>query len=515
MTDNRIRKILIVGGGTAGWMTAATMAQILQIQKNKYCEVALVESDAIGTIGVGEATIPQIGTFHRTLGIDENDFVRATRGSYKLGIEFVDWGAKGDRYIHPFGPFGLDMEGVSFHAFFLKRHGADYGVATHEQYSLQSVAGRQAKFMRPINAGNSPLSKIAYAFHFDASLYAKFLRDYAEKRGVSRHEGKIVDVALDAEKGHIRSVTLDDGLAFDADLFIDCTGFRGLLIEGALKAGYNDWSHWLPCDRAVAVPCASVSPLLPYTRATAREAGWQWRIPLQHRIGNGYVYSSRFIDDAKAADTLLANLDGEALAEPRFIRFVAGHRKSFWKGNCVAIGLSSGFIEPLESTSIHLIQSGVAKLFQMFPDRNFNDADRDRYNRIMTFEFERIRDFIVLHYNATTRDDSPMWNYVRTMRIPDYLEEKIRLFKSYGRIFRESEELFNDTSWFAVMLGQRIRPAGYDPVADVLSAEETAMRLDKIREAIVNSAAYMPSHEAFIAENCAAPDFQFAPARSA
>ena len=286
MTDNRIRKILIVGGGTAGWMTAAVLSKLL---KNDYADIQLVESEEIGTVGVGEATIPQIGTFNRTLGIEENDFVKATQGSFKLGIEFVDWGAKGERYIHPFGAYGLDMEGVSFHAFFLKHHGHDYTVNTVEQYSLQALAARQNRFMRPVNAGNSPLSKIAYAFHFDAGLYARYLRGQSEARGVTRQEGKIVDVALHPETGYIKHVQLTDGRILDADFFVDCTGFRGLLIEQALKAGYNDWSHWLPCDRAIAVPCESAERLTPYTRSTAREAGWQWRIPLQHRIGNGHV----------------------------------------------------------------------------------------------------------------------------------------------------------------------------------------------------------------------------------
>ncbi|MCI4645234.1 MAG: tryptophan 7-halogenase [Hyphomonadaceae bacterium] len=505
MSDRRIRKILIVGGGTAGWMAGATLSKLL---KNQYCEIELVESEQIGTVGVGEATIPQIGTFNRTLGIDENDFIRRTKATFKLGIEFQDWGRIGDRYIHPFGPYGLDMDGVSFHAFFLKHHGADYTVDTLEQYSLQAVAARQAKFMRPVNAGNSPLSKIAYAFHFDATLYAKFLREEAEARGVVRHEGLVTKVSQRGEDGFISSVTLEDGRELEADLFIDCTGFRGLLIEGALHAGYNDWSHWLPVDRAIAVPCERVDPLIPYTRSIAREAGWQWRIPLQHRTGNGHVFASNFTSVEAAHDTLMGSLDTPPTAEPRYLRFLTGHRKSFWKKNCVALGLSAGFIEPLESTSIHLIQSGIAKLLQMFPDRNFDPVNIDRYNRVTTFEFERIRDFIILHYHATEREDSEFWRYVKAMPVPDYLADKIALFKAYGRIFRENDELFNDTSWFSVMIGQRLRPAMYDPVAEVQSRQETAERIANIRSVIATSADHMPLHADFIDQHCKAPGLE-------
>lgn len=498
--DYRLRRILIVGGGSAGWMTAAALSKIL---KNNYAEITLIESDLIGTVGVGEATIPQIGTFNRTLGIDENEFVRRTKGTFKLGIEFVDWGADGERYIHPFGPYGLDMDGVSFHAFFVKQH-KDQSSEALAQYSLQAQAAAQNRFMRPINAGNSPLSKIAYAFHFDAGLYAQFLRREAELRGVRRVEGTIKAVEKRAEDDNIDHVVLDDGRRFEADLFVDCSGFRGLLIEQALGAGYVDWSHYLPTNSAVAVPSSRTEPLLPYTRSTAREAGWQWRIPLQHRTGNGYVYSTAFTDDDRAANILLSSLDGKALADPRVIRFTAGHRKRFWIGNCVSIGLSAGFLEPLESTSLHLIQSGIARMLQMLPDRRFSPVDIARYNRVCTFEYERIRDFIVLHYHATRRSGSAFWDYVRTMPIPDYLADKIALFESHGRIFRENEELFNDTSWFAVMNGQGLRARDYDPVADVQDAEETRRRLAHIRETIATCADRMPAHAEFIDNHCAA-----------
>ncbi|WGM48323.1 Flavin-dependent tryptophan halogenase RebH [Brevundimonas sp. NIBR10] len=499
-TDNRIRKIAIVGGGTAGWMTAAALAKILG---PGYAEITLIESDEIGTVGVGEATIPQIRTFNTMLGLDEDEFIRRTQGTFKLGIQFRDWGRIGDHYFHPFGPFGVDMEGVSFHAFWLRLNQQGDSSSISE-YSLQAMAAERGKFMRPIDAGRSPLSKIAYAFHFDAGLYARYLREYSEGRGVSRLEGRIVDVALRGEDGFVERLTLGDGRTVEADLFVDCSGFRGLLIEGALKTGYDDWSHWLPADRAVAVPCERVEDPVPFTRSTARAAGWQWRIPLQHRTGNGYVFSSRFIDEADATADLLSQLDGKALAEPRTLRFTTGRRRKSWNRNVVALGLASGFIEPLESTSIHMVQSGIANLLAMFPTKAFEQAETDRFNRVVAYEAERIRDFIILHYNATQRTDTEFWNYVRTMPVPDSLLEKYEIFRSRGRVFRENEELFNDTSWFAVMIGQNVAPASYDPVADVLTVDETRRRLAQTAEAIRNSADYMPAHAAFIAEHCAA-----------
>ena len=498
--DDRIRKIAIVGGGTAGWMTAAALAKILG---PAYASITLIESEEIGTVGVGEATIPQIRTFNTMLGLDEDEFIRRTQGTFKLGIQFRDWGRIGDEYFHPFGPFGVDMEGVSFHAFWLRLNQLG-DPARITDYSLQAMAAEGGKFMRPINAGRSPLSQIAYAFHFDASLYAAYLRDYAEAKGVRRIEGRIVDVALRDGDGFVESITLEDGRKVEADLFVDCSGFRGVLIEGALKTGYDDWSHWLPCDRAVAVPCERVSDPTPYTRSTARSSGWQWRIPLQHRTGNGYVFSSRFIDEARATEDLLGRLDGRPLAEPRTLRFTTGRRRKAWNRNVVALGLASGFIEPLESTSIHMVQSGIANLLAMFPTKAFEPAETDRYNRVIAYEAERIRDFIILHYNATQRTDSPFWDYVRTMPVPDSLMDKYDIFRSRGRVFRENEELFNDTSWFAVLIGQNILPAQYDPVADVLSVEETRRRLAQTAEAIRNSADYMPIHGAFVSDHCAA-----------
>jgi tryptophan 7-halogenase len=498
--DNRIRRIAIVGGGTAGWMTAAALAKVLG---RDYATITLVESDAIGTVGVGEATIPQINIFNRMLGIDENDFVRRTKGSFKLGIQFVDWTRKGHSYFHPFGKFGVDMEGVSFHAYWLRLR--QMGLASDiGDYALMAKAAADGKFMRPVDAGNSPLSQIAYAFHFDAGLYALFLRDHAEARGVVRHEGKVINVVQRSTNGFVEAVELEDGTRVEADLFIDCSGFHGLLIEQTLKAGYDDWSNWLPCNRAVAVPCAGGEDLPPFTRSTAREAGWQWRIPLQHRVGNGYVYCSDHISDDEAAAKLLANLGGEALADPRFIEFTTGKRRKYWDKNVVAIGLASGFMEPLESTSIWMIQSGISRLLANFPDMNFAAVDRDRYNRVLTTETEEIRDFLVLHYKATERDDTPFWDYCRNMPIPERLDEKIRIFENSGRTFRENEELFNDTSWFAVMAGQGLKPRTYDPVANLMNLDLTKARLAEIKSAVAASADYMPKHRDFIAANCAA-----------
>lgn len=498
--DNRIQKVLIVGGGTAGWMAAAAMAKVL---KNQYCEIQLVESDSIGTVGVGEATIPQIQLFNKMLGLDENEFVRKTQGTFKLGIQFVNWGHIGERYLHAFGEVGKDMEGVQFYHYWLKMFQA--GEAPNiDAYTLNCLAAEQGRFMRPVDAGNSPLSNIAYAFHFDATRYAMFLRDFAVERGVRRREGKIEHVSLRSGDGFIESIRMDDGETLEADLFIDCSGFRGLLIEQALNTGYEDWTHWLPCDRAVAVPCAKVAEPTPYTRSTAHSAGWQWRIPLQHRTGNGHVYCSQFISDDEAADTLLKNLDGEPLADPKFIRFTTGKRLQFWNKNCVALGLASGFMEPLESTSIHLVQSGIAKLMSLFPSRNFDQEDINEYNRQVDFEYTRIRDFLIAHYHITRRDDSAFWNQCRTMSIPDTLRQKMEHYRKNGRIFRANEELFNETSWLEVMHGQGLKAEGYHPIVDTLPKEEISRRLENIREVIQRSVEYMPSHEDYIKNNCAA-----------
>ena len=500
MDMHAIRNIVIVGGGTSGWMTAAALSKVL---KGRY-SITLVESDEIATIGVGEATIPMISLFNRMLDLDENEFVRETQASFKLGIEFVNWARLGDRYIHGFGVIGQDNWTVDFHQYWLKQYLA--GKAKElDHYSINTVACLQNKFMRPrADMPSSPLSQIAYAFHFDASLYAKYLRKYSEKLGVTRVEGTIVSVTQREPDGHVESLTLKSGQKIEGELFIDCSGMRGLLIEQTLHSGFEDWSHWLPCDRALAVPCVSTPNLTPYTRSTARSAGWQWRIPLQHRIGNGMVYSSQFMGDDEAKALLLSNLDGPPLADPRPIRFMPGRRKKTWDKNVVSIGLASGFIEPLESTSIHLVQMGIAHLLTFFPSAGFEQGDVDQYNRVMSQEYEWVRDFIILHYKATERNDSPFWNYCREMEIPQTLQQRIDLFRTHGRVYREGNELFMKVSWLQVMHGQRIRPASYHPLTDLLTEPEIQTYLEEVEGVIAACAEVMPSHASFIAENCAA-----------
>ena len=495
----QVRDVVIVGGGTAGWMTAAALSKVLGPQHR----IRLVESEEIGTVGVGEATIPMIKLFNQALEIDENDFIRETKGSFKLGIEFVNWGRLGDSYIHGFGKIGQDLGVIPFYQHWLKLHQA--GLAGPlDDYSINTAAARGNKFMPALSdRPNSPMADIAYAYHFDAGLYARYLRRYAEARGVQRIEGKVAEVTLRPEDGFVEAVVLEGGQRVDGQLFVDCSGFRGLLIEQALHTGYQDWTHWLPCDRAMAVQCASSGPLTPYTRSTARTAGWQWRIPLQHRVGNGYVYSSQFISDDEAASTLMANLEGEPLMTPKPLRFVTGKRNKFWNKNVVAIGLASGFMEPLESTSIHLIQSGIARLTAFFPHAGFDPVDVDEFNAHSHFEFDKIRDFLILHYHATERSDTPFWDYVRTMSIPDSLQHKMELFRSNGRVFREHTEMFAEPSWVQVMHGQRVQPRGYHPLVDNLSDEKLREHCDTVRGVIANCVRAMPTHEDFIAKHCA------------
>jgi len=500
MLDNRIKKIVIVGGGTAGWMTAAACAKLL---KSSYCEIELVESEQIATIGVGEATIPQMQLFNKVLDLNEDDFIRKTQATFKLGIEFVNWKKVGESYIHPFGGFGINMEGVEFHHFWLKMY--QQGLAKDiEDYSIAAAAAKQGRFMRPVNLPNSPLSDIHYAFHFDASLYAQYLRTFSEERGVRRIEGRVVEVLQRPSDGFIESIMLEGGAKVSGDLFIDCTGFKGLLIEETLKTGYEDWSHWLPCDRAIAVPSANTQDPIPYTRSTAHSAGWQWRIPLQHRVGNGHVFSSRFMSDDEATALLLKNLDGEPLADPRTIKFKGGKRKKYWNKNVVAIGLSSGFVEPLESTAIHLIQSTIARLFSLFPTKDFHQDEIDRFNRLSDLEIERVRDFIILHYVATERDDSDFWRYIRGIDIPEYLQNKIRMYQRTGRIYREDEELFNETSWLAVFHGQGVMAKDYHPIVDTLSDEDVKRRVDSVLAVINRSCEEMPLQKIFIDKYCKA-----------
>ena len=498
--DQGPTKIVIVGGGTAGWMAAAILAAF---SENGY-HITLVESEDIGTVGVGEATIPQIQLYNTALGIDEDEFLRETQGTFKLGIEFVDWSHIGSRYMHAFGGIGKDVGIVAFQHYWHRAQ--QLGTAKElMRYSLNEVAARAMKMQRGPLKTSDRLGDMPYAFHFDAGLYAQYLRRFSEARGVVRVEGKIVDTELNSETGDVLSVKLEGDRAVAGDFFLDCSGFRGLLIEQALQTGYDDWSHWLPCNRAMAVPCdhGSEEPT-PYTRSTARDAGWQWRIPLQHRIGNGYVYCSDHLSDEDAAQTLLANLDGKPQADPRPLRFVTGKRKKFWNRNVVALGLASGFMEPLESTSIHLIQSGLSRFLKLLPRKGYSQVDADEYNRQCDFEFERIRDFLILHYKATTRDDTPFWRHCRDMPIPDTLARKIELFRANGHIFREHEELFTEVGWLQVLVGQGIIPTGHHPLADNVEAGDLADYMETIELLIEREVRQMPSHADFIAQHCAA-----------
>jgi tryptophan halogenase len=493
--QGRIGSILIVGGGTAGWMTAAALAHALRHN----CRITLVESEEIGTVGVGEATIPPIRLFNQTLGIDETTFLRETRGTFKLGIEFVGWGREGHRYFHPFGTHGKPFDHLAVHQHWLAAQAAGSDVP-FDDLAMAWGAAKRGRFAPPLADPRSVGSTFDYAYHFDAGLYAAFLRRYAEARGTERVEGRVADVALDGEPGDVASVTLADGRVLAADLFVDCSGFRGLLIEGALATGYETWTHWLPCDRAVAVPCARGGPTTPFTRSTARSAGWQWRIPLQHRTGNGYVYRSADLSDDEAAATVLANLDGKALGEPRFLRFTTGRRRLFWNRNVVAIGLASGFMEPLESTSIHLIQAGIAKLLALFPSGRHDPLAADEYNRVAINEIERIRDFLILHYKLTERRDSPLWRDCAAMAVPDTLALKIEHFRRGGRHVAREMDLFGEPSWVAVHLGQFNRPAAGDPLLGYL-ADPTASRtfVERLAGAIAGGAETMPAHDDHLA----------------
>ena len=507
MQAEPIRQVVIVGGGTSGWMCAAGLSRMLDMRQ---VAVTLIESDEIGTIGVGEATIPTLQAFNGLLGFDEDDFVRKTQATFKLGIEFIDWGQVGERYIHAFGQFGRDRPEVKFHQMWLKLRALSPDISHISEYNLTLVAARLNRV--GVAAGTSGLlSTLRHAYHLDASLYARYLRVFAEGKGVRRLEGLVTGVKQ-REDGFVSTLVLKDGRTIDGDLFVDCSGFRGILIEDTLKAGYCDWKHWLPCDRAVAVPSENSGPLLPYTRATADAAGWRWRIPLQHRQGNGYVYSSAYLDDDAAGKRLGATLEGRALAQPRFLRFTAGHRRKLWDKNVVAIGLAGGFIEPLESTSIHLVQTGVSRLLRMFPDKSFNAALIEEFNHTSVLEYEQLRDFIILHYKVTRRDDTAFWRRCRDMDIPDSLKHKLELFRDRGRIFRLQDDLFTETSWLAVMLGQGVLPVGYDPVVDSLPVPEMHRALIDLEAAVLRTAQSLPDHAAYIQANCRA---HAAPSQSA
>ncbi|MCQ8183991.1 tryptophan 7-halogenase [Parvularcula sp. BGMRC 0090] len=494
-----IRRIVIVGGGSAGWMTAAALAEAV----GSTVAIELVESEAIGTVGVGEATIPPIRHFNTRLGIDERTFLKETQGSYKLGIEFVGWRTGSDSYFHPFGQFGAEFDQTPFYQFWLAEHLAGR-VGRIDDYSMAWGAAKKGRFCHPSRDRANMASTFDYAYHFDATLYAAFLRRYAEERGAVRTEGRIGSAQLDPETGSVASARLEDGRTIEGDLFIDCSGFGGLLIEKALHTGYEDWSHWLPCNRAVAVPCEKTGPMLPYTRSTAREAGWQWRIPLQHRTGNGYVHCDAFISEEQATETLLSNLDGEPLADVRTLRFTTGRRRKFWHRNVVAIGLSAGFMEPLESTSLHLIQYGILRLLALLPDQDMDPFLAAEYNRLTAQEYERIRDFLVLHYVATERRDTELWRYCAQTEVPDTLTYKMEQFRRHGVLSAEDGELFRNPSWLAVYLGQGVVPRKAPAVTKLRSGVPSAERIEDVRRAIEAAANDMPMHEDFVARYAAA-----------
>lgn len=493
MNDRRIRSLAIIGGGTAGWMAAAALSKSLA---GMGLDLRLIESAHVDPIGVGEATVPPIMEFIRQLGIDESELVRQIKATYKLGIGYRDWTRDGHFYFHPFGPVGPGIDNIPFQAYWLKMHLA--GKAGRlEEYSIHTAAALGGRFARPVHAPNTPLNKLTYALHFDAGHFARYLRDFAQARGVRRSEGHVRHVSLRGSDGFVDSVTLESGESISADLFIDCSGFQGLLIEGALHTGYEDWGRWLPCDRAVIVHSERSAPPDPYTLVTARDAGWQWRIPLQHRDGNGYIYSGDFSADDAARALLLRNLSGRALSEPAALRFRPGRRKVAWNRNVVALGLAAGFLEPLEATSIHLIQRGIAMLLRFFPDRDFAAADTERYNRIVEADFGRVRDFLLLHYGQTGRG-GPFWQHCRDIPLTASLREKIELFRSHGRILREETDLFPVLSWLSVMIGQNIIPRRHDPLVDGLDPGRIQARLEELRCAVRECVDAMPSHGHFL-----------------
>lgn len=487
------RRIVIAGGGTAGWMTAAALARTL----GPVAEVTLVESEQIGTIGVGESTIPPLVTYNRLLGINEAEFMRATQATFKLGINFENWRVPGENYFHSFGGTGKDHWSAGFQHFWLngleRGHTDPYG-----EYCLELKAAEAGKF------AHLPDDRMNYAYQLDSGLYAKFLRAMAEADGTTRIEGKIAHVELDGETGDIAALVLEGDRRIAGDLFIDCTGFRALLIEGALRAGYDDWTHWLPCDSAIAIQTSSVRPPVPYTRAIAHEAGWQWRIPLQHRQGNGVVYCSDYLAHEAALEKLLSTVEGEKLVKPNHIRFRTGARRKQWHRNCVAVGLSGGFMEPLESTSIHLIQRAILRIVRMLPAGAISQRDIDEFNDQQFTDMEQIRDFLVLHYKATDRRDTPFWRHCASMEIPASLEHKIELFRETGRVFRKNEELFAENSWVQVMMGQGINPQSHHPVAAKLRDEELKHLLGSLREQVSRTVAALPSHGDYVARYCGA-----------
>ncbi|WP_062064776.1 tryptophan halogenase family protein [Cellvibrio sp. OA-2007] len=492
MKTDAVKKVVIAGGGTAGWIAAATLSKAF----GHKLEICLIESDDIPTVGVGEATIPPLLSLHKILELDEREFLASVKGTFKLGIQFENWREQGDQYIHSFGWAGKDSYACGFVNFWLA--GLRQGInIPYGDYCVEHLAARLNKF------AILPSANLNYAYHFDAGCYAKLLRTHSEKRGVQRIEGKIAQVNTHVHNGFIKELVLESGNVVNGDLFIDCTGFRALLIEQTLHTGFIDWSHWLPCDRAVAVQTEAVGEPIPYTRAIAHEAGWRWRIPLQHRVGNGLVYCSRYLTDEQATEKLLNSIEGEPLNTPRVIQFRTGTRTKHWNKNCVALGLASGFLEPLESTSIHMIQRSVLRLLQLFPSEEILQDSVDEFNAQTSLEVERIRDFIILHYCVTERNDSAFWQHCRTMELPESLRRRIELFKKTGRVFKGDSELFGEESWIQVMLGQGIVPAAHHPFADAMPSGELASFLAKIRESTRNRVGQLPLHADFIAHYCA------------
>jgi tryptophan halogenase len=499
-TDNNdgtgapVRRIVIAGGGTAGWMAAAALGRTL----GKVLDIMLIESDDIGTVGVGEATIPPLGQFHRLIDIDEAEFMAATQATFKLGISFEGWRDRGEDYIHSFGDTGTDHWSAGFQHFWLKGRArglaGDYG-----DYCPELRAAQEHRFAHVPDEG------LNYAYHLDATRYARFLRRFAEHFGVKRVEGKIAHVERDPANGNVAALVLDSGSRFAGDLFIDCTGFRSLLLGQTMGAEFEDWSQWLFNDSAIAVQTESVGPPVPYTRAIAHDWGWQWRIPLQHRVGNGIVFSSRYVDDDTARAALLGNVEGKVLTEPRVIRFTPGQRKQAWIGNVVGLGLATGFLEPIESTSIHLIQRGILRLIQAFPAGGPRQSSIAEFNAQTALDVRTIRDFIILHYKVTNRRDSPYWRAAASMDVPRELQHRIDLFRDSGHVFRFNNELFVENSWVQVMLGQGLVPQGYHPTADLMGDAELSRFLDGIRDGINRNVAQLPAHAAYVERYCKAP----------
>ncbi|MBW8881589.1 MAG: tryptophan 7-halogenase [Asticcacaulis sp.] len=487
MDGKPVKKVVIAGGGSAGWCAAAALSRVI----GPLLDITLVESEEIGIVGVGEATIPTVGAFHRLINVDERDFMRATNATFKLAIAFENWARDGDRYIHAFGEIGKSTWLVPFHHLWLQAR-ADGLAGPLDDYCLELKAAEANKFYtgdkRPLN----------YAYHFDAVAYGRYLRQLCEAGGVKRIEGRIAQVNQDAESGFITALTLESGQQIEGDLFIDCTGFRGLLIEQALKTGYEDWSHWLPTDSALAVQTESAGEAVPYTRAIAHGEGWRWRIPLQNRVGNGLVYCSQYLSDDEARERLLSALDAPRLFEPRLIRYQTGGRKQVWSKNCVALGLSTGFIEPLESTSIHLFQIGVTRLIQMFPFAGITPSIREHYNRISRNELEKVRDFVVLHYKVNQRDDTAFWRDRAAMSIPDSLAERIALFAENGIAYQAPDDLFRLDSWLQVMMGQRLEAQRWHHLGRMMTNDRAAAALDNIKGQIDRTVAALPTHQAFL-----------------